>query len=136
MQDILTAFIVGSSWPAFVTFFYGFHYYDKKFNKDNCVEKILDIDPYYFYTIVAPLYMGIMSAIAIGLHKYFDISVRTAFLIISLISAVIVAISITVCDIYNFSQSRLTEQYVRLIIYHLLLYNLVIATLYESIMQK
>lgn len=136
MQDSLTAFIVGSSWPAFVLFFMGFHSYDKKFNKNNCIEKIFDTDPYYFYTILAPVYMGTMSMGAVWLHNYYNISIRAAFLIISLISASLVAVSITVCDVYNFSQERLIEQYLRLIVYHLLLYNLIIATLYEAITQK
>jgi signal transduction histidine kinase len=133
--QLIKGFVVGSSWPVFVLFFMGFYSYsyNKKINENNCLSKYLNIDPYYFYTIMAPLYLGTMTSIAIYLHQNYDISIEKSFLIISLISAFITSLAITICSIYNFSDERLKEQYLRLIIYHLIIYNLVILTIYKLI---
>jgi len=130
MKNALKAFLIGSSFPAFVFFFIGFHTYTNKFNKKNCVAAWFNMEPYYFYTLVAPVYMGLMSVVAILLSKHTKLSVRMSFFVISIISSLIVSAAITVCQIYRFSKHRLREQYVRLLGYHMLLYNIIIANLY------
>ena len=131
IKQLLTAFIVGSSWISFALFFLGFHTYKGKFKKNNCLNKY--IEPYYFYTLFAPVYMGIMSVIAVYIHQHYNMSIEKSFIIISLVSPVIVSVAITMCDIYNFNQLRLIEQYARLIIYHSILFNLVILPIIKKI---
>ena len=133
MRDIVTAFIVGSSFPAFFLFFIGFYSYQGRFDQDNCLENTFGLDPYYAYTLLAPLYIGMMSAIAAYLSSTYELSTKVAFGIISFVSAIIVSIAITQCDIYRFDRERLYEQYVRLVFYHALLYVLIVATIYDYI---
>lgn len=133
MNKILTAFIIGSSFLAFVMFFIGFHSYSGNFNENNCLNNWFNIDPYFFYTLFAPFYLGTMSSLAIVIHQYNKTSIRNSFLIVSLLSAFLTGIAITVCQIYNFSNKRLREQYLRLIVYHFIVYNIIIATLYKII---
>lgn len=130
MHDMLLAFIIGSSWISSISFFIGFHGIQSQVNKNNCAEKIFGINTYYTYTVLAPLYIGLMSAFAIWFSKKYEISTRKCFLIIGIISAIIVSIIITICNIYNWSTQRYMLQYAKLQIYHFIIYSVVIATLY------
>jgi len=133
MTDYLKAFIVGSSLPAFALFFIGFYGNKKYISAQNCVTKTLDIEPYIFYTVGAPLYMGLMSMLAVLISEQYRISIQQSFFIVSLLSPIIVSFLVTYCDIYTFSPRRLKEQYLRLFVYHFMLYNLIIFTIYERI---
>jgi hypothetical protein len=133
MTNYLKAFIVGSSLPAFALFFIGFYGNKKYISTENCVTKTLDIEPYIFYTIGAPLYMGLMSMLAVLISQQYKLSIQKSFFIVSLLSPIIVSFLITYCDIYTFSPHRLKQQYLRLFVYHFMLYNLVIFTIYERI---
>jgi hypothetical protein len=133
MTDYLKAFIVGSSLPAFALFFIGFYGNKKYISAQNCVTKMLGIEPYIFYTIGAPLYMGVMSMLAVLIGRQYRIPTRQAFFAVSLLSPIIVSFLITYCDIYNFSPYRLKEQYLRLFVYHSMLYNLVIFPIFERL---
>ena len=132
-KNILKAFLIGSSWVSFIIFFLGFHYYIDKFNKNNCIERLLKIEPYYAYTILAPFYIGLMSALAVICNIYFKMSTTHSFLLIGFISALIVSIVIRYCDVYNFTESRYIEQYIRLQFYHFALFSIIIASIYKLI---
>ncbi len=125
----LRAFIAGSSWPAFVLFFQGFYSYQDQINPNHCFNQT--VDPYYFYTIFTPVYMGMMSIVAIILHLYFGLSIDMAYLAVGIVSAILVSIFITVCRIYTFTPFRLFEQYIRLLIFHVFNFNIIIATIYK-----
>ena len=133
MTNYLKAFIVGSSLPAFALFFIGFYANKKHISSQNCVTKTLDLEPYIFYTIGAPIYMGLMSMLAVLISQQFKLSIQQSFCVVSLISPIIISFLITYCDIYTFSPRRLKEQYIRLFAYHFMLYNLIIFTIYERI---
>ena len=79
MRDLVIAFIVGASLPAFALFFIGFYSSRNNYNKENCLVNIFGTEPYYAYTLIAPLYIGLMSAIAVYISKRFEISIRKAF---------------------------------------------------------
>ena len=93
-KNIFIAFIIGSSWLSVVLWFKWFQDYknDDKFDENNCVKKILNLDLYYFYTIFAPVYIGFMCSCAVLINIYFKYSIRKSFFIISLISPVLVYI--------------------------------------------
>ena len=135
-KNILLSFVVGSSFLSFFLFFMGFHTYSNKYNKENCVSQWFKLEPYYFYTLLAPVYLGLMSVFALLIHQYTKISIRKSFLIISLLSPIIVSMAITKCKIYDFSKQRLMEQYLRLMVYHILLFNGIIANLYLAVTGK
>ena len=94
-KQLLKAFIIGSSFFAFILFFLGFGSIQHQVNKNNCVEKYIGINTYGAYTIIVPFYLGLMSAIAIYIQDRYDMSIRKAFFLIGIISAIIVSIVIT-----------------------------------------
>ena len=130
MKKFLKAFLAGSSFPAFFLFFIGFHGNSEKYNKKNCISRWFDKESYFFYTLIAPPYMGLMSVLAVMINQYFKITIRKAFFIISIISPILVSVAITQCNIYTFSKIRLKEQYLRLLGYHMFLFNIIIANIY------
>ena len=128
------AFLIGSSWISFVIFFRAFYRYNKHamIQPTNCIQRLLNnMDPYYFYTLTAPLYLGTMSMLAIILTQLFNIKSYYSFFIIGIISATIISTSITVCDLYKFSKSRLREQYMWLYLYHSLVFGVLISGIYH-----
>lgn len=133
MRDYLKAFIVGSSWLAFVFLFIGFGNIQGEVNKNNCAERATGISTYRVYTIVAPIYLGIMSMVAIYIRDWQQISTRKAFFIIGIVSALIVSFAITFCKVYNWTTSRYLLQYVKLQLYHFIIYSIIIASLYLSL---
>ena len=131
---LATAFIIGSSWIIFIYFFRVVHRYKRTsvFKEGNCVEQWFGMEPYDLYTQYAPLYLGIMSAIAMSIHLYSKLSVHQSYSLVGLISPVLVSITITVCDLYTFTPGRLYEQYFYLLISHLIIFN-VMSTIYTLI---
>ena len=133
IKKIFMAFLIGSSWISFASFFMGFHGLSQKsWNKHNCLERIVK-DPYYLYTIIAPLYLGTMSALAVAMSIYFNLSTTVSFLIIGLISPAIIAIIITKCNLYRFTTHAYRKQYAVLFLLHFAIYNIVVAGSYQVI---
>ena len=108
----------------------------RTYHKKNCIAGIFKMEPYFFYTIIAPVYLGLMSVFAVMIYQHYKISIRKAFLIISIISPIVVSTAITLCKVYTFSKSRLREQYIRLFGYHMFLFNAVIANIYLMVSAK
>lgn len=137
MRDIITAFIVGSSIPASFIFFIGFHSLQDSINPVNCIDTYLENnDMYYLYTLLAPVYIGVMSAIAVYISNRFNLTTYQAFTIIALISATLVSFLITFCKIYDWTSEEYANQYFMLFFYHAVLYIIIIATIYQYIRTK
>ncbi|ANB50959.1 hypothetical protein [Powai lake megavirus] len=130
MKDFLKAFIIGSCWFSFILFFIGFGNIQSDVDQNNCAKNIFGIDTYKLYIMLAPLYMGLMSVLAIKIRNHYQISTREAFFIIGIISAIIISIVISICHIYNWSQQRYIWQYIKLQFYHFVLFSGIIATIY------
>jgi hypothetical protein len=137
LRDIVTAFIVGSSIPVVFLFFSGYYSYRGsynlmgEFNSDGTA--VQPIDTYFKYTLIAPLFFGTTSAIAIYLSKKYDITTRQAMAIVSIIASTIVSLYITYRDVYTWDQERITQQYFILFFSYAILHILIIATIYEYI---
>ena len=130
-KDLFRAFIAGSSWFTFVAFFNGFQSLKNTYNIDNMKKIVGDYDPYYVYTIIAPIMFGINSIIAILISKIFRLHFRIGFIIISLISPLMTSLFIKLNDVYVFTNDRWIKQYIYLVLYHTIVYNLVIANIYS-----
>ena len=134
IKNIFLAFIIGSSVITFINFFIGLSHYIGKFNKNNCVEKIFGMEPYVFYTFVAPFYLGFYSSIGAFLHLYFNLNITLSYLLVGIIGAIITSILITYCQIYNFTPKRLRQQYLRLQIYYFLIFSVIVANTYRYLL--
>jgi hypothetical protein len=120
--NYLKGFIVGSSLPIFALFFYN-------------VGKMKNINySYEKYTLVAPLYFGIMTCLAQLTAEITKLSLRMSIFIISIISSILVSSYITITKAYNFkSLSRWIKQYIIVTIAHLITYNVIIMFLLQNI---
>jgi hypothetical protein len=135
ISDLLKTFIIASSWIVFAPFFHTFYNYKSQYNPDNCIQEILGLDPYYFYTLATPLYFGVMSMLGVLLSQQFNLDLHAAFLIVALLSTTAISIAITKCKVYTFSPERLQQQYLGLLKYHTLFYVVVIASLVKWFLQ-
>ena len=127
-KDLLLAFIIGSSIFSVAHFFTGYYSLRNQYDLYNTDAR--QIDRYYFYTIIAPIYLGMMSTFAILLHHYSNLSIRQAFLIIGITSAIIVSIIITHYHVYQFTKERLFKQYLILQLLHNFTFSIIVANLY------
>jgi hypothetical protein len=130
LRDIVTAFIIGSSIPAVFLFYSGFYSYRGSYNLENGTQPI---DTYFKYSLIAPLFFGTTSAIAIYLSKKYGMTTRQAMLIVSVIASTIVSLYITYRNVYAWSQERITQQYFILFFSYAILHILIIATIYEYV---
>jgi len=133
IENIIKAFVAGSCWPVFVPFFWGFNSLKPQYNKENMKKLLGNTDPYYLYTITAPVYFGTMSVISVIIAETFKINIRLSYFIISLISPIFVSSLIKLNNVYTFSKKRWLLQYVYLFLYHSFAYNVVAANIYQLI---
>ena len=121
-KNILLSFVVGSSLPAFIILFVVvIHLFQKKEATFN----------YYHYSLKAPLGLGLAAAIAKSLHLYFNMNLRKAYLLVSLITATVTSINISRGEgAYNFqSKYRWYLQYAMIFIGHFFIFNVIIFNL-------
>jgi hypothetical protein len=78
-----------------------------------------DVDMYYVYTFVAPIYFGIMGMIAMIIKDYSGWSIQRTFAVMGIVSALTVSYIISRCNLYSFTKNRYYMQYIYLIMYHL-----------------
>ena len=118
MNQYIRAFIVASSILVVAHFYLS----------------VMNIDPeirnysYETYTLVAPLYFGLINMSGLWLSQKFGLEAYR-YLIISIISGLLVAIFATITNSYNFTTKEWLRYYGYIIFKHFLTYNLVIQTL-------
>ena len=121
-SNYLKGFVIGSSFPIFAFFFYN-------------VGKMKNINySYKKYTILAPLYFGIMTCLALFIKEKTKLSLKMSIFIISIISSIIISSYIKITKAYNFtSSSRWIKQYIIITFVHLITYNIIIMFLLKYI---
>jgi len=96
----LKSFVLGSSGPVFLPFFYGV---------TQLPEKKFEFESYMFR---APLYFGVTNVLRLLLKHQFNLSDWTSFLIMSQLSPAFVSTWITLRDAYDFpDKARWYKQY-------------------------
>lgn len=117
--EYIKAFIIGSSWPVFVLFFYA-------------VDQLNDVRNYSFknYAFEAPVFFGLLNMFGLFISKEFDLLRTTRFLLTGMIGALIIAIVITVTHEYNFkTEQRWLEQYILLFIWYIFAFFIIVNTI-------
>lgn len=79
MNEYLRAFVIGSSWLVFIHHFITVY----------LIRDIINYS-YAYYSMIAPVYLGIMNAISIKLQKLFRLSNTQRYGYIFIISSIIV----------------------------------------------
>lgn len=130
--NILKAFIAGSSILISIPFFIGF----KSFRNDlRYVSRDNFLHIYFMYSIICPLYFGIVSVIAYLISYYGKIDLYLTFLIVSIIAYIITAVVNNYFRIYNFSRERWFNYNLFLFIYYFIAFNVVIVNILKILLR-
>lgn len=114
MSEYLRAFIIGSSWPVFILYFYGV----SKNTKKNY--------SYKNYTFIAPIALGLFNVAGYVISQKLNLSRGKRFILTGLISAICVAIFITIFKAYNFSTTNdWIGQYITLLITYTFVFGVI-----------
>src|SRR5690349_11423528 len=117
MSEYLKAFIIGSSWPTFILYFYAVSNYSETERKYS----------YRDYTFVAPLFLGLLNMFGLYLANKFNLSRGQRFILSGLVGAMMVSIIITLFNVYNYdSVNRWVQQYISLFIVYLVVFGIVV----------
>ena len=118
-KELFKSFIIGSSIIAYFIIFIVVIYLFK------IKEATFD---YYRYSILAPIGIGLLSALAKFISIKYNITLKKSYFIVSLLSALFVSINISRGEkAYNFkSNNRWYLQYLLIFIGHLFIYNKII----------
>jgi hypothetical protein len=82
---------------------------------------------YYNYSILAPIYFGTMAVIAKYIYLHTKLSLYQSLFMISILSIIGVTSYITITRAYRFqTQSQWNRQYGKVLISHLVTYNIII----------
>ena len=124
-RELLKSFIIGSSILSFIIFFIGVTYFIK-------YEKSAIFD-YHTYSILAPIGLGFASLFAKYIHLMYNIKLKKAYFIISILSALFICLKVTIEweQVYNFKiyTQRAHIQYLLIFMAHLFVYNIIIYSL-------
>ena len=123
MNNYLRSFIIGSSLPVFISFFLRVATLDNKIKNYS----------YKSYSIIAPLYLGLMNMISLCLTANYNIPLRRRLIIIGIISPIIVILFAKLIGSYNFTRDEWIKYSIKLLIKHFLIYNTVIYFLEKNV---
>lgn len=117
MSDLIKAFVIGSSWPAFILYFYGVSQFPNNIKNYS----------YTNYTMVAPIALGIFNVIGYVVAKKFKLNRSERFILTGLAGAIGVSIFITITNSYNFSTKKeWINQYIKLLIIYIFVFGVII----------
>lgn len=116
MANYLKSFVIGSSFPVFAPFFYSVSQLPSNVKNYS----------YASYTLIAPLYLGIINILATLIGQKWNLSLRQRYLIIGPLSGLFVAFIATVMNTYNYNRQEWISYYQRIIFNHFLIFNIVI----------
>ena len=109
----LREFIVGSSFPVVVLFYYMVYNHQpaKKYS-------------YYHYTLLAPLWFGIWNILSLFIAEKYKLSIRIRFLVASILS--LLTIYIIAQLFYNKTKEEWNYYYIQQFIKYMITWNLII----------
>lgn len=117
MSQYVKDFVIGSSWPAFVLYFYGVSTYPDTLKNYS----------YMSYTFIAPLALGLMNVLGHILANIFELSRTQRFVLTGLIGAIGVSCFITLAKVYNFSSvGEWMTHYVKLLVIYLFVFAVIV----------
>jgi len=127
MNLILLDFIIGSSYIISFGFFI-FVY--KKINSHR-----LNIN-YYDYTLIMPLWFGILNVISGILQKKYNLTDITRYLMISIFGLVVILFILLNYNIYNYNRKDLYKHIINVSITYLIVWIVLINSIQKLILNK
>lgn len=122
-MSYLKSFIIGSSYPSFILFFLAV----------KNIQKNIKNYTYTNYTLVAPVYLGIMNILSLYFAQSFNLSLRNRFMIVGLLSPLIVATFAKFTNSYNYTSKQWKEYYAHIFTEHFLIFNMIIYIIEKSL---
>ena len=121
-KELLKSFVIGSSIISYLIILLVVIYLFK--NKQATFD-------YYRYTVLAPIGIGILSLLSKYVSMNYNISLKSAYFLFSILSASFVSINISRDEgAYNFkTKERWYLQYLLIFVGHLFMYNMIIYSL-------
>lgn len=116
MSNYLQSFIVGSSFPVLFPFFAAVARLPSSIKNYT----------YEDYTLLAPLYLGLMNVLATYLGERFDLSPRQRYVLVGVISPLIVIAIAYSLRSYNYTQCEWIRYSLMLIVKHFLVFNVIV----------
>ena len=118
MDEYINAFIIGSSWPVFISFFLVVGRMEKNYS-------------YETYTLLAPFMIGLFNVLSLVLAKHFKLSTRNRFILIGVLAPLIVfCISYTTGSYTNTTPEWLSY-FALLFLQYFLVFNVIIYMLHK-----
>lgn len=114
-MSYLKSFIIGSSYPIFVSFYYAVQNSQPKKTYS-----------YYDYTMVAPVWFGLWNMMSLILAKHFKLSFRMRFLLVSILSAFSIMLISTTLKSYKFTKAEWLRYYIYIFVKYMIVWNLII----------
>lgn len=118
----IRTFIIGSSIPVVLPFLLS-------------VQKLGTEKNYTYetYTIIAPLYFGIMNMISLYIKQRFTLTDRQRYVLIGVISPCLVVMFARLSKSYNFTPTEWIQYTIRLSLVHFMTWNIVIYSLEQLV---
>ena len=118
-MSLLKSFLVGSSYPVFLPFFYVVYNYLPKKNYT-----------YYSYTLKSPLWFGLFNCLSLIIANKYNLSLRKRFFVISLMSFLLISFyAYYIKKSYNFTKKEWFKYFILVFVGHMFAWNLVIYNL-------
>jgi len=115
-SNYLKAFVVGSTFLVLAPFYY----------KVSSLSNQIKNYSYKDYTLIAPIYLGIMNMLSLLLARTFNLSWNERFFYIGILSPLIVIMIVKYLESYNFSNEEWKQYYIILIAKHFIIFNVVV----------
>ncbi len=123
VNEYLRSFVIGSTYLTTLLFF---------LTVRNIPDTVKNYS-YEDYTLIAPLYLGLMNTLSLYLSKVYNLSLRQRLVLIGLISPLIVISFAYSSSVYNFTMEEWVRYAFRLMLKHFAIYNIVIYFLESNI---
>lgn len=119
INDAILAFIIGSSYVVTLPFFL----------------RVMNVKnknySYRSYTVIAPIYMGLMNMFALYLRNRYNLSLEKSLGVTSLISSILIILWATASKAY--SNQNIVIYSIEIFIRHFITFNVLIYILYKIV---
>lgn len=116
MAGYLRAFVIGSSFYVFFLFFFFVSQFDpKKFHY-----------PYKNYTLIAPLFLGIMNMVALWIERTWHLTRRMKYFIVSILAPLCVLTVVYLANIYTYTRADWISHIISMFIVYSFICNVIL----------
>jgi len=121
----LKQFLIGSCAFWYLPQFISVH----DFTRPSVIHHTNPDEMYYEYTIYHPIRVGLINVLSLMMKEYFNLTVRSRFLITAILHWIGTIIFVRYYDIYRFTDEEWYTYYYRVLFYRMIQWNIIIYNL-------